>query len=153
MTKRNSPAPEGGIRSGRAVWPPLLAALVAAAPLACLAPMAAAQTQSQSQSQSQPESAWRGLTVPRYPNATEQRVKTDDDEYKTYLHSPDNVRAIFDFYRGYLEKQGFRVTKSEDKKHGFKANMARGQGGPNDTVELDVKRKDGRYKVEIEFDE
>ena len=29
----------------------------------------------------------------------------------------------------------------------------RGPRGPNDTIELDVKMKHGRHKVEIEFDD
>ncbi len=120
----------------------LLAALLAS-PLAVLALPDAAQAQE----------AWRGLSVPKYPNATDYRVTTDDDEYKIYLHSQDDVQAVFDFYRKYLEQQGFRATESKSKSHGFEADMVRGQGGPNDTIEMDVKLKHGRCKVEIEFDE
>ncbi len=99
------------------------------------------------------QGAWRGLNLPKYPNAADYNVKTDEDEYDIYFHSQDNVQAVFDFYRDYLQQQGFRVTQSKPTKHGFKADMVRGQGGPNDTVELDAQPKHGRYKVEIEFDE
>lgn len=134
--------PRTGGRLGAVARRLLLAALLVS-PLAVLAPLGTAQAQE----------AWRGLSVPKYPNATDYRVKTDDDEYKIYLHSQDNVQAVFDFYRKYLEQQGFRATESKSKSHGFEADMVRGQGGPNDTIEMDVKLKHGRYKVEIEFDE
>ena len=99
------------------------------------------------------QEAWRGLDVPRYSNATDFAVETDKDEYDIRFRSQDNVQAVFDFYRNYLQQQGFRVTDSKTTSHGFKADMVRGQGGPNNTVELDAKLKHGRYKVEIEFDE
>lgn len=101
----------------------------------------------------QAQEAWRGLTVPKYGNATDYTARADGDEYDIHFRSPDNVRAVFDFYRGYLEQQGFRVADSRPTSRGFKANMVRAQGGPNDTVELDAKPKRGGYKVEIEFDE
>ena len=99
------------------------------------------------------QQAWRGLTVPSYPNAADHNVETDGDEYDIRFRSQDNVQAVFDFYRNYLQQQGFRVTDSKPTSHGFKADLVRGQGGPNDTIELDAKLKHGRYKVEIEFDE
>ena len=99
------------------------------------------------------QEAWRNLSVPKYSNATDYSVETDKDEYDIRFRSQDNVQAIFDFYRNYLQQQGFRVTDSKPTSHGFKADLVRGQGGPNDTIELDAKLKHGRYKVEIEFDE
>ena len=119
----------------------MMAAL--ASPLAILASSGAALAQE----------AWRGLNVPKYSNATDFAVETDKDEYDIRFRSQDNVQAVFDFYRNYLQQQGFRVTDSKTTSHGFKADMVRGQGGPNNTVELDAKLKHGRYKVEIEFDE
>lgn len=107
----------------------------------------------QAQGQTQAQGPWRGLDVPRYTNGTDFQVEADEDEYELYFRSSDNIRAIFDFYRNYLQKQGFRVARTQTKQHGFKADMVRGQGGPDNTVELDAKLKDGRYKVEIEFDE
>lgn len=85
--------------------------------------------------------------------ATNPTGNTTPDEYDIYFHSADDMNKVFNFYRDYLTQQGFKVSKSEDKKHGFKANLARGQGGPDDTIELDVKMKHGRHKVEIKFDE
>ena len=99
------------------------------------------------------QQAWRSLNVPSYPNATDHNVETDGDEYDLRFRSQDNVQAVFDFYRNYLQQQGFRVTDTKPTSHGFKADLVRGQGGPNDTIELDAKLKHGRYKVEIEFDE
>ena len=99
------------------------------------------------------QEAWRGLNVPKYSNATDYSIETDKDEYDIRFRSQDNVQAVFDFYRNYLQQQGFRVTDSKPTSHGFKADMVRGQGGPSNTVELDAKLKHGRYKVEIEFDE
>lgn len=131
-----------GTRSEPTARRPLLAALLASA-FAVPAFTGAAQAQE----------AWRGLSVPRYHNATDFDVKTDDDEYEIYFRSQDGVQAVFDFYRSFLERQGFRVTDSRTKSRGLKADMVRGQGGPADTVELDAKLKQGRYKVEIEFDE
>ena len=119
----------------------MMAAL--ASPLAILASSGAALAQE----------VWRGLNVPKYSNATDFAVETDKDEYDIRFRSQDNVQAVFDFYRNYLQQQGFRVTDSKTTSHGFKADMVRGQGGPNNTVELDAKLKHGRYKVEIEFDE
>lgn len=111
------------------------------------------RSQAQAQGRTQVQAPWRGLNVPRYANGTGFQIETDEDEYEIYFRSHDDVRAIFEFYRGYLQQQGFRVTRSQNKEHGFKVDMVRGRGGPNDTVELDVKSKDGRIKVEIEFDE
>lgn len=91
--------------------------------------------------------------MPRYASATDCSVKTDKDEYGIHFRSQDNVQAVFDFYRNYLQQQGFRVTDSRPTSHGFKADLVRGQGGPNDTIELDAKLKHGWHKVEIEFDE
>lgn len=102
---------------------------------------------------SQAQEAWRGLNIPRYAGASDFDVKTDRDEYDLRFRSQDNVEAVFNFYRDYLQQQGFRVTDSRPTSHGFKADMVRGQGGPSDTIELDVKFTRGRYKVEIEFDE
>ena len=99
------------------------------------------------------QEAWRSLNVPKYSNATDYNIETDKDEYDIRFRSQDNVQAVFDFYRNYLQQQGFRVTDSKPTSHGFKADLVRGQGGPNDTIELDAKLKHGRYKVEIEFDE
>ena len=91
--------------------------------------------------------------MPRYASATDCSVKTDKDEYGIHFRSQDNVQAVFDFYRNCLQQQGFRVTDSRPTSHGFKADLVRGQGGPNDTIELDAKLKHGWHKVEIEFDE
>lgn len=99
------------------------------------------------------QEAWRGLNVPKYSNATGYDVKTDEDEYDIRFHSQDNAQAVFDFYRNFLQQQGFRVTDSKPTSHGFKADLVRGQGSPSDTVELDAKLKHGWHKVEIEFDE
>ena len=129
-------------RSGAAVKGVLRAALLAL-PLAILALPSAALAQE----------AWRGLNVPKYSNATDYNVETDKDEYDIRFRSQDKVQAVFDFYRDYLQQQGFRVTDSKPTSHGFKADLVRGQGGPNDTIELDTKLKHGMYKVEIEFDE
>ena len=120
----------------------LLAALLGA-PFAVLA----------SSSEALAQEAWRGLNMPKYSNATEYNVKTDEDEYDIRFRSQDNAQAVFDFYRNYLQQQGFRVTDSKPTSHGFKADLVRGQGGPNDTIELDAKLKHGSHKVEIEFDE
>lgn len=97
--------------------------------------------------------SWRGLDVPRYPNGTDFRISTDEDEYKIYFQSQDDVRAVFDYYRDDLEKQGFQVTRTKPQEHGFKADMVREQGGSRHSVELDAKRDHGRYKVEIELAE
>lgn len=99
------------------------------------------------------QEAWRGLNVPRYSNATDYAVETDRDEYDIRFRSQDNAQAVFDFYRNYLQQQGFRVTDSRPTSNGFKADMVRGQGGPNDTIELDAKLKRGWHEVEIEFDD
>ena len=99
------------------------------------------------------QEAWRGLNVPKCANAADYNVKTDEDEYDIRFHSQDDAQAVFDFYRNSLQQQGFRVTDSKPTSHGFKADLVRGQGGPNDTVELDAKLKHGWHKVEIEFDE
>lgn len=111
-----------------------------------------AASPARSETQTQVEGPWRGLDVPRYPNGSRFHIETDSDEYELYFHSSDDVRAVFDYYRTYLEKQGFRVVRSKTTKNGMKANLARGQG-PNHTIELDAKLDHGRYKVEIEFDE
>lgn len=99
------------------------------------------------------QTTWRGLDVPHYPHATNVHVETDHDEYDAYFNSSDSVGAIFDFYKAWLEKQGFHATRSKQKSKGFKAHMVRGSGGSGDRVELDAKRDHGRYKVEIEFDD
>lgn len=99
------------------------------------------------------QETWRGLTVPAYVNATDYRTSKDEDEYEMRFRSQDGVQAVFEFYRDYLQRQGFRVADSASKQNGFKANMVRGQGGPNDTIELDVRMRSGLYKVEIEFDD
>ena len=99
------------------------------------------------------QEAWRGLNVPKYANAADYNVKTDGDEYDIRFRSQDNPQAVFDFYRNYLQQQGFRITDSKPTSHGFKADLVRGQGGPSDTIELDAKLKHGWHKVEIEFDE
>ena len=107
-----------------------------------------------SHAQSAPQSqSWRGLNVPAYPNATEIRASTDDDEYEAYFQTPDDVATVFGFYRDYLKQQGFKSIRSADTKDGMKAELTRGQGGPNDWIELDVKARNRRYKVEIEFDD
>lgn len=129
-------------RPGASVGGVLLAAALAL-PSAILASPGAALAQE----------AWRGLNVPKYSNATDLAVETDKDEYDVRFRSQDNVQAVFDFYRNYLQQQGFRVTDSKPTSHGFKADMVRGQGGPNDTIELDAKLKHGWHKVEIEFDD
>ena len=59
------------------------------------------------------------------------------------------MHAIFDFYRNYLQQQGFRVTDSKSKSHSFEADLIQRHGGPNATIEVNVKLKHGRYKVEI----
>jgi hypothetical protein len=103
--------------------------------------------------QAQTQEVWRGLSVPKYLNATDYGVRQEDDEYEIRFRSQENVQAVFDFYRSYLEQQGFRVTQTKPKSNGFKADMVRGQGGPENTVELDAKLRRGQYKVEIEFDD
>ena len=136
----------GRCRNGRpGVAKEVLLAALLASPFAVPASSSAALAQE----------AWRGLNVPKYSNATEYNVKTDEDEYDIRFRSQGNAQAVFDFYfyRNYLQQQGFRVTDSNPTSHGFKADLARGQGGPNDTIELDAKLKHGWYKVEIEFDE
>lgn len=134
----------GRRRNGRSgVAKEVLLTALLASPFAVLASSSAALAQE----------AWRGLNVPKYSNATEYNVKTDEDEYDMRFRSQDNAQAVFDFYRNYLQQQGFRVTDSKPTSHGFKADLVRGQGGPNDTIELDAKLKHGWYKVEIEFDE
>ncbi len=108
---------------------------------------------SPSRSQPQAEGPWRGLDVPRYPNGDRFHIESDDDEYDIYFHSSDDVRAVFDYYRAFLEKQGFRVVRSTTRAQGMKADLVRGKGGPNDSIELDAKLEHGRYKVELEFDD
>ncbi len=99
--------------------------------------------------------AWRGLRVPDYPGATGLSVSTDDDEYELYFRSGDSLQQVFNYYRDFLERQGFRLRNSDTKDGGqtLEANLMREQGGPNDSIELDAKLRDGRYKVEIEFDD
>lgn len=101
----------------------------------------------------QAQETWHGLNVPRFANITDYTESKDSDEYEMYFRSAQNTKAVFDFYRDYLVNQGFQVTNSKTKKAGFKADLMRGKGGPDDTVELDVKLENGRYKVEIEFDD
>ena len=120
-----------------------LRAVLLASPLAVLAPSGVALAQE----------AWRGLNVPKYSNVADYNVETDKDEYDIRFRSQDKVQAVFDLHRDYLQQQGFRVTDSKPTSHGFKADLVRGQGGPNDTIELDAKLKHGWHKVEIEFDE
>lgn len=136
------------LRPVRGVRPWLLAALL---PMSLAVPAAAASSQGQVQQQAQ--GSWRGLDVPRYPNGSDVQIEADSDEYELYFRSSDNPRAVYDYYRGYLQKQGFRVARTKTKAQGFKADMVRGRGGPNDSVELDVKLEGGLHKVEIEFDE
>lgn len=143
MIPKNDDQGRWGIEPAKASRRPAMAALLAV-PVAALAASRLAHAQQQ---------AWRGLNVPMYPNATDHKVAADHDEYEIRFRSSDNVQAVFDFYRDYLQRQGFRVTDSRPTSHGFKADMVRGSGGPSDTVELDAKQKHGRYKVEIEFDE
>lgn len=138
MAERNLRGRRRGGRPGMAVTGILLAS-----PLAVLALPGTALAQE----------VWRGLNVPKYSNAADYNVKTDPDEYDIRFRSQDNAQAVFDFYRSYLQQQGFRVTDSKPTSHGFKADLVRGQGGPNDTIELDAKLKHGWHKVEIEFDE
>lgn len=99
-------------------------------------------------------SAWQGLTVPNYPGATRLSVSSDDDEYELYFQSSDSLQKVFNYYRDFLIKQGFRVasSKSEDGGTDLKANLTKGAGKANN-IELDVKLKNGQYKVEIEFDD
>ena len=101
----------------------------------------------------QPET-WQGLKVPNYPGATNLSVSSDEDEYELYFQSSDNLQKVFNYYRDFLIKQGFKVDNSKAKDGGtdLKANLTRGKGAANN-VELDVKLKNGQYKVEIEFDE
>lgn len=138
-------APRGRLRRGRLAMS--VGKRVLAASLASLfvlsVPLGAASAQE----------AWRSLNVLRYSNASDYAVETDKDEYDIRFRSQDDVRAVFDFYRGQLERQGFRVTDSRPTSHGFKADLVRGQGGPSDSVELDVKLKGGWHRVEIEFDD
>ena len=110
-------------------------------------------TAAPAQAQAQAQGSWRGLDVPRYPNGSDFKVEADTDEYELYFRSSANPRAVFDYYRAFLQKAGFRVVRSQAKTHGFKANLVRGRGGPNDTIELDAKLENGLHKVEIEFDE
>ena len=138
MAERDLRGRRRGGRLGMAVKGALLASLVAA-----LALPGAALAQE----------AWRGLNVPKYSNATDYNVKTDEDEYNIRFRSQDNAQAVFDFYRSFLQQQGFRITDTKPTSHGFKADLVRGQGGPNDMVELDAKLKHGWHKVEIEFNE
>lgn len=95
---------------------------------------------------------WKGLTIPDYPNATEASVERDDDEYTIRFRSPDRPRATFDFYRAYLEKQGFQVVQRTTKRDGFEADLVRTRGGVREDVELEATVKDGRHEVEIELD-
>ena len=129
---------------GARVW--LLAGLL---PVTLVLPAGAASSQGQQPAQG----TWRGLDVPRYPNGSDFQIEADADEYELYFRSSDIPRAVFDYYRNYLQKQGFRVVRSKAKTDGFKADMVRGRGGPNGTIELDAKRENGLHKVEIEFDE
>lgn len=99
-------------------------------------------------------SAWQGLTVPNYPGATQLVVSSDDDEYELYFQSSDGLQKVFNYYRDFLVKQGFKVenSKAEDGGTDLKANLSKGTGKANN-IELDVKLKNGQYKVEIEFDD
>lgn len=101
----------------------------------------------------QGQQGWRGLDVPQYAGASDVSTEIDSDEYELYFHTADDTQKVFDFYRDALERQGFEVVSSKTKKRGYKAHLRRGQGGPEDTIELDVKKKHGRVKVEIEFDD
>jgi len=130
----------------------LLAGLLAA-PVTALTVPGTAQAQAQQQQQQQQQGAWRGLNPPRYPNANDYRVTSDEKEYEISFSSPDSAQAVFDFYRGYLEQQGFRVTNSTTKASGLKADMVRGQGGPGGTIELEAEIRNGRHEVEIEFED
>ncbi len=98
-------------------------------------------------------SAWNGLQIPQYSNASKTHIDRDDDEYTLYFHSDDTTEAVFAFYRAYLEKQGFRVTRDRKTSNGFEAHLERSNGGKLNRVELDAKYRHGRYKVEIEVDD
>lgn len=117
---------------------------VSALAFAALLPMGSAVAQQQ---------AWRGFDVPAYPSATNATTGQDADDYEIRFQSQDDPKVVYDFYKNYLQRQGFSVVAERNKRNGFKADMTRGQGGPDDRIELDVKRKDGRYEVEIEFDD
>lgn len=142
-TNGMSQARRWGRWPGAPAWRAGLATL-AVGSLGAMATGGFAQTQNQT---------WRGLNVPSYPNSAGGQVEADDDEYEIYFRSSDDAKAVFGFYRDYLRTQSFRVVRSRTKTDGFKADMVRGRGGPDGTVELDAKLKDGRHKVEIEFDE
>ena len=73
------------------------------------------------------------------------------DEYELCFRSSDNPRAVFCYHRGFPQKQGFRVSRTKGKTDGFKADMVRGRGSPNGTIELDAKRENAIHRVEIEF--
>lgn len=98
---------------------------------------------------------WHGLRVPSYPGATNLSISSDDDEYELEFRSTDSLPQVFDYYLNVLVQQGFEVRERETRDRGqtLEATLTRGQGGPNDSIELDVKRSDGRYEVEIEFDD
>ena len=119
-------------------------AALATAGLLCLGSAGSALAQQQ---------AWRGFDVPAYPSATHSATGQDLDDYEIRFQSQDDPKAVYDFYKNYLVQQGFTVVNEKTKRHGFKADLTRGQGGPDDRIELDVKRKDGRFEVEIEFDD
>jgi hypothetical protein len=99
------------------------------------------------------QDTWRGLSVPRYPRATDYHVKTDRDEYDIYFRSRDTVESVFNFYRDSLERQGFRIMSSRPTSHGLEAHLVRGAGGPDNIIELNAKLEHGWYEVEIEFDD
>jgi len=71
-----------------------------------------------------------------------------------YFQSSDSLQQIFNYYRDFLVRQGFKVasSKAEDGGTDLKANLTRGAGKANN-IELDVKLKNGQCKVEIEFDD
>lgn len=128
----------------------LIAALVFRAPVALGPTAVASATIPQAQA-----AEWRGLRIPQYPGATNLEISTDDDEYELEFRSADSLQQVFDFYRDDLVQQGFQVrrTNTHDRGRTLQAVLTRGQGGPDDSVELDVHRSDGRYEVEIEFDD
>lgn len=99
------------------------------------------------------DAAWQGLQIPSYPGASHVYTDIEADEYELYFQSSHGSDKVFAFYRSALEKQGFRTIQSRQTRTGYKAKLIRGEGGPGDRIELDVKISKGRHKVEIEFDD
>lgn len=100
------------------------------------------------------QAVWRGLQIPDYPGATGVTVSKDDDEYELSFQSSDSLERVFAYYRDLLVRQGFQVRNTEtDDRDERKADLRRGQGGSDDSIELEVELRNGRYRVEIEFDD